>query len=803
VTGHVFISYGRGSDDGYVSSLAAFLADAGVSAWFDQSIESGQPWQRVLQEQLDTCAGVVVVMTPAAEASKWVQREIQWAEAQAKPILPLLRSGKAVFGLHDIQYEDVQTGAMPSATFVARLRNLVTGSGSGRMATGSLGLVGGARRSLVAGKVPHTVAGLLARQYLLDRLVTAGQAGQASVVSAVSGARGVGKTQLAAQYARRAVAHGWPVVVWLDAETEDQVVAGLAALAAAAGLPEVPSTPAAADSALDWLSMQHGPCLLVYDNAVDPDLIARWTPSLGNVRIVVTTVRAAFAALAEPIEVDTFTDDEARTYLRERTGLDDDPAATDLAAELDNLPLALAQAAALIGPSRGRTYHTYAAYLAALGTAPIDQHLPPVLGSQYRHGMAQALRLSIDHLTAADPRGHAVSLLNMLAVLAPTGIATALLTTPPGIVRPDHPHLDPAGIRTAVAMLTDRALAVESIDATTITTHRLTQRIIRENLTTTGRLDQTRAEAATFVEALIPADTKSRDVWPRCALLLPHALAVANPLGLPMWRLALYLIAAGEYRTAVSVWTTITDRYQFALGPEHPGTLASLDNLARSYGQAGDPTRARDALAALLPVRERVLGAEHPDTLNARANLAYWTGQAGDSIGARDLYETLLPVREQVLGAEHPDTLTARAYLAVWTGMAGDPVRARDLLAILLPIRERVSGAEHPDTLIARAYLAYWTGHAGDPIGARDLYATLLPVRERVLGGEHPDTLTTRANLARFTGQAGDPTRARDLLAALLPIRERVSGAEHPDTHTARDSLGHWTRRAEETPNSR
>ena len=45
-------------------------------------------------------------------------------------------------------------------------------------------------------------------------------------------------------------------------------------------------------------------------------------------------------------------------------------------------------------------------------------------------------------------------------------------------------------------------------------------------------------------------------------------------------------------------------------------------------GEAGDTAGARDQLAALLPIRERVLGPEHPGTLAARHNLTYWTGLA-------------------------------------------------------------------------------------------------------------------------------------------------------------------------------
>jgi hypothetical protein len=73
-----------------------------------------------------------------------------------------------------------------------------------------------------------------------------------------------------------------------------------------------------------------------------------------------------------------------------------------------------------------------------------------------------------------------------------------------------------------------------------------------------------------------------------------------------------------------------------------------------------------------MPVRERVLGPDHPNTLSTRNQLARWTGHAGDVAGARDQLAALLPLRERVLGADHPHTIATRHHLALWTGRAGD-----------------------------------------------------------------------------------------------------------------------------------
>jgi len=74
----------------------------------------------------------------------------------------------------------------------------------------------------------------------------------------------------------------------------------------------------------------------------------------------------------------------------------------------------------------------------------------------------------------------------------------------------------------------------------------------------------------------------------------------------------------------------------------------------------------------LLPILERVLGPEHPDTLTTRNNLAYWRGRAGDAAGAVAALTELLPIRERVLGPEHPDTLTTRNNLALLREEAED-----------------------------------------------------------------------------------------------------------------------------------
>ena len=123
----------------------------------------------------------------------------------------------------------------------------------------------------------------------------------------------------------------------------------------------------------------------------------------------------------------------------------------------------------------------------------------------------------------------------------------------------------------------------------------------------------------------------------------------------------------------------------------------------RQHRRLDRPVRGRRGGAAALPGAasrpERVLGPDHPDTLRTRNNIASWTGECGDAGEALRLFQALLPDHERVLGPDHPDTLMTRSNIAFWTGECGDAGEALRLFQALLPDRERVLGPDHPDTL--------------------------------------------------------------------------------------------------------
>lgn len=124
MTGHAFLSYSR-EQQPYARELAAYLRARGVGVWLDDELVSGDRWEQVIKERIDGCAAFVVVMTPDAEESAWVRRELARAQDRGKPVFPVLLEGDVFFRLADVHAEDVRGGGLPGDRFVGALRGLV------------------------------------------------------------------------------------------------------------------------------------------------------------------------------------------------------------------------------------------------------------------------------------------------------------------------------------------------------------------------------------------------------------------------------------------------------------------------------------------------------------------------------------------------------------------------------------------------------------------------------------------------------------------------------------------------------
>ena len=336
-------------------------------------------------------------------------------------------------------------------------------------------------RQVAVGDIPRQPAAYQDRPDLA-RLLAARIAGELPVVLVVTGLRGTGKTQTAAALARQRLAQGWSVVAWMDASSQGSLLAGYGELAVALGLAEdSPDPETAAARVRRWLEDGGGRwCLVVLDNALSAGVVRPFLPTSGLAQVVVTSSRASLAALGVPVPVDVFSEEEAVAFLAERTGLEVEAGALDVARELGCLPLALAQAGAVIAGLR----LNYAAYLSRLAGVAVARYLPQAEEDPYPRGTAEAIMLALDAALADDASGLGGRVLGMLALLSEAGLPRGLLA-------------DPAQAGAAVAdgilgHLAGWSVVSFSVDGARVIAHRLVLRVLRERATAAITLAQAR-----------------------------------------------------------------------------------------------------------------------------------------------------------------------------------------------------------------------------------------------------------------------------------------------------------------------
>ena len=631
-------------------------------------------------------------------------------------------------------------------------------------------------------------------------------------LAGIRGLGGVGKTQVALEYAHR-FKDDYDVVWWLNCDPPQYIDASLVDLGKRlrevfeAGVPEEGGVAAVAEQVLHYLSERAGErWLLVYDNAEDIKAVKNLLPTGGG-HVLITSRNDQWedqSAAIKTVKLGFFEPAESISHLLRRQPAMTAAEAGQLAEELGNMPLAVASAGALLA-AEDMPVSEYLSRLAAEPAHSLPEEHPLLA---YPEAVSKAWHLSLDRLERRSAA--AARLLEICSVMAPD-ISFDLIYSGAmvDVLRDlDSSISEPNMISRLVTQIDLLALIKVEYTARQIVVHRVIQTVVRERMSP-EQLQAARRDAHTLLVAARPkGDVDDPQLWPAFRQIWPHLRSSQAELStreqvrdLLVDRVRyLYLRDDLEpcYRRGQTVERAWVPMLASERDPEVTWSLRkqlcrlrfNMANALRSLGHLG---QSRELDEAVLNGQRELLGENHPHTLQSRSSLAADLRALGQYQEALALDRTTYDSWAQLsgFGEDYAGTLMAANNLALSSLVNGD---FRDALRRDRQTLKRRSSLYrspgHPLVLNSEIAVARDLIEAGRYREAARTLGEAVVQSHEALGDDARITLNARLWLGIAQRCAGEPEQAAVNIDAAASGLIRGFGLDSIDALAARLNRG-------------
>jgi tetratricopeptide (TPR) repeat protein len=631
------------------------------------------------------------------------------------------------------------------------------------------------------------------REEEIKKLSALCESGSSNIVisQAITGMGGIGKTQLAVEFAYR---HGYAFkgVHWLDLRDPDALDASIALCGTHMGLAYTKQPEQVAQTLLAWQS--DGSRLLILDNFED---VTKATKVLSRfqhpaLRLLVTSRRRDFPKSTglKSQELDTFSEAESAVYLSktlEHEGAEE--SRKSLAEKLGHLPLALELSASYININR-------------LEIAQYLQELEDILSHE---SMQEGWFKELDITT---PTEHERNLLAtfQLSWQEVKDETTKKVFMIAGFCAPNVPipieifkqslGVDRKSLQKAIYRLHVLGLFLYTDDLIVI--HTLLAAYARKlSSFLENFLEGLVSNLAELAKRVYDSGINNGDIN-EFAPFQSHIYQVAqfsqeNNL-LDAARLFGNL---GNYLSWIADYENSKAAHQRALKireslPECDQELIAinLNNLGGVLQKLGDYDNAKNQIEHAIKINESIFGPIHPNIALGYNNLGHLLQELGDYTGAKTATEHALFLSEILFGLNHPNVARSLNNLGSILKDLGKYAEAEAAFRRSIQIGEATVGTIHPDIAARINNLGGLLQDLGNYSEAKDAYERALYIEEAVFGPNHPNVSISLNNLGSVLTEMGKLDEATTAIKRAIKIDEFVLGPSHPIVANRYNNLG-------------
>jgi tetratricopeptide (TPR) repeat protein len=524
-------------------------------------------------------------------------------------------------------------------------------------------------------------------------------------------------------------------------------------------------------------------CLIIFDNVEALETIKDYFPRTDSKTHILLTSRESMQGV-HSIDLETLSAEESRELLlktaeREAESVEDNEYLENILKELDGLPLAIELVGGYLCEHQNISFKEYNEFLNEYPLSELEQEFPQGSFTDHDRSIVRTLRIS-EKLFADKPL--LVQCLNILAWSGSSSMGISLLQALAG-------SENTFKLKTQLGDGHKLKLLKYDKDKDRYEIHRLLGKVVRHDFTLetqqawhkeiVGKLEEwfdTRKEEYNSL-AEFEAEVEHLQQWQIQTIKLLPDKAVwlfgleAFPL---VWR--------GDNKNSLIFLQKALNLYQ-SENISNLKLLADIKNwMSLTYSNLGNYSKALETGEKALEIRKKLFGEKQIETSDSYSSIAQTHAKLENYSKALENEEKALAIRKELFGEKHSKIATSYNIIGHIYRELKNYLKAKENGEKALEIRKELLGNNHPDTAISYNSLGTIYGGLGDHTKAVLNIEKALEIQKDIFGDKHPNTATFFNDASLSYVKLGKNEKAVEYGEKSIDILREVCGNYHPHT---------------------